>query len=311
MCTYLAQAILRQHQPHGNNFVCTDLNTMKTTLQRQLFIILAIAISMSCKKHKPYKSPPGYDFAKPVMIELPGELNEISGIAYYPEDNSILAECDGKGCIYKISLSNLHKITKWKFGKGKDYEDMLVLDSAFYMLHSKGEIVKVTFDGTGNPKEESFSFADSTENEFEAEYYDSSSKNIVILCKKCAGEQATTVPSYAFDPKTGNSQLWKNLNLDAIAKELNQDKKVELKPSAMALHPVTGELYVVSSSDKAIVIADANYNARQIYHLDPKYFKQPEGITFTPRGDMFISNEGADIGNANILFFRYKNEKQK
>ncbi|MBS1585971.1 MAG: hypothetical protein JSS82_10560 [Bacteroidetes bacterium] len=284
---------------------------MKMTLQKLLLIICAIAISMGCKKQKPYKSPPGYDLSKPVMIELPGELNEISGMAYYPPDNSILAECDGKGCIYKISLANLHKITKWKFGKGKDYEDMLVLDSAFYMLHSKGEIVKVTFDATGNPKEESFSFADSAENEFEAEYYDSASRNIVVLCKKCAGEQATAVPSYAFDPKTGKSQLWKNLNLDEIVSELDADKKVKLKPSATAVHPVTGDLYIVSSIDKAIVIADRNYNARKIFHLNPGYFKQPEGIAFTPGGDMFISNEGADIGNANILFFRYKNEKQK
>jgi hypothetical protein len=38
-------------------------------------------------------------------------------------------------------------------------------------------------------------------------------------------------------------------------------------------------------------------------------FKQPEGITFTPKGDMIISNEAADRGVAEILLFKYNKTK--
>jgi hypothetical protein len=43
-----------------------------------------------------------------------------------------------------------------------------------------------------------------------------------------------------------------------------------------------------------------------VYKINPKLYKQPEGLTFTSKGDLIISNESADIGAANILFFKYK-----
>ena len=41
------------------------------------------------------------------------------------------------------------------------------------------------------------------------------------------------------------------------------------------------------------------------YRIDPKLFKQPEGMTFTPKGDLIISNEAANSGAADILIFKY------
>jgi uncharacterized protein YjiK len=39
--------------------------------------------------------------------------------------------------------------------------------------------------------------------------------------------------------------------------------------------------------------------------LNPSLFKQPEGLAFDRRGNMYISNEGAG-GDANVLLFNYK-----
>jgi len=40
--------------------------------------------------------------------------------------------------------------------------------------------------------------------------------------------------------------------------------------------------------------------------LDPVLFNQPEGLTFAPNGDLYISNEGGE-GVATILKFVNKN----
>jgi hypothetical protein len=41
--------------------------------------------------------------------------------------------------------------------------------------------------------------------------------------------------------------------------------------------------------------------------LAPKLFTQPEGITFTPWGDLIISDEAGDkYGKGNLLIFKPK-----
>jgi hypothetical protein len=41
--------------------------------------------------------------------------------------------------------------------------------------------------------------------------------------------------------------------------------------------------------------------------LDKRIFRQPEGISFSSGGDLYISNEG-DNGRGNILKFKYQPE---
>ncbi len=81
---------------------------------------------------------------------------------------------------------------------------------------------------------------------------------------------------------------------------------LKFKPSAAAIHPVTKELYIISSVSSALAIADRDGKVKSAYSLDNKIFKQPEGLTFTPAGDMIVSNESAGIGSGNILIFKYK-----
>jgi uncharacterized protein YjiK len=83
------------------------------------------------------------------------------------------------------------------------------------------------------------------------------------------------------------------------------EDKMKFKPSAAAIHPISGEVYIISSVNKLLVIADKEGKAREIYHLDEGVFKQPEGIAFEPDGTMIISNEAAGQGVANLLIFPY------
>ena len=52
-------------------------------------------------------------------------------------------------------------------------------------------------------------------------------------------------------------------------------------------------------------MTNTNGTLKQVYPLNAQLFKQPEGIAFTPSGDMLISNEAAGKGAANILYYKY------
>ncbi len=255
-----------------------------------------------------YPSPPGYDFSKPYGYKLPAILDEISGIYYYPKDSSIFAIQDEKGWLFKIRLKKPLQVERWKFSTGADYEDMALVDSNFFVLRSKGVLEKFKFSSAGSMSIQSFTVPQLEKNEFETLFYDSTLHQLILICKNCEDDNKKEVSSWAFDPLTDTFSSSFAIKTSKIRAQLN-DEKLKLKPSAAAIHPLTGELYIIASVNKALVILNKDHSVKNSYKIDPALFKQPEGMTFTPKGDLIISNEAAEKGAANILIFKYNKVK--
>lgn len=248
------------------------------------------------------KGPLGYDLNKPTVVKLPLELDEISGLAYYPKDTSLFAIVDEYGILYKVYLSRTNHIEKWPFGPDADYEDMVLLDSTFYILNSKGKIFAFKFLSEDTMGTREYPLELKGKNEFEALYYDADIRKIVMMCKDCDSDKKKSLSSYFFDPQTFQYSKGFIIDVERIA-ALAGEEKMKFKPSAAAIHPLTGELYIVSSINKLLVVAERDGTIKQAYELHKGLYKQPEGIAFSPNGTMFISNEAADQGVAEILIF--------
>ena len=87
-------------------------------------------------------------------------------------------------------------------------------------------------------------------------------------------------------------------------------KKEKIKPSAAAVNPLTKNLYVLCSVNKLIFIEDAQGKLKDVIELNPKIYKQPEGMTFTPEGDLIISNEVNLEGYATLLLLKNKKKRK-
>ena len=142
-------------------------------------------------------------------------------------------------------------------------------------------------------------------NEFETLYYDSTIHQLILICKNCEQDTRNEVSSFAFDPSSSTFSSSFKIETATIREELGEDDKFRFKPSAAAIHPLTGELYIIASVNHVLVILNKDHSVKNAYKIDPGLFKQPEGLTFTPKGDLIISNEVADRGAAEILFFKY------
>jgi len=270
-----------------------------------ILIILAVSCSRNSKS---YASPPGYNFSKPNVYKLPTILDEISGVAFYPKDSGIFAIQDEKGWLFKIHLKKPLQIERWKFSNGADYEDVSRVDSTFFVLRSKGVVERFKFATPDSVSIQPFRISEG-KNEFETLYYDSSIQKLVIICKNCEEDSRKEVSSFIFDPASDTFSPSFKIETATIREELGEDDKFRFKPSAAAVHPLTGELYVIASVNRALVILKKDHSVRSVYKIDPALFKQPEGLTFTPKGDLIISNEAADHGVGEILFFKYNKPK--
>ncbi len=270
------------------------------------FIILISLVA--CNTKKPSGGNSRYDLLTPYKMKLPEGLAEISGIVYYPSDTSVFAIEDERGVLYKISLNRDKEIKKWYFNKRSDFEDLVLHDSVFYVLISNGDIESLRFNADGTIIKERFVFPDDgkKKNEFESLYYDDSLQQLVLLCKDCAGDNKKKVSAWGYNINTRSySPSVLTIDMQPVTRQLGE-QKAQVKPSAAAINPVTNELYILASINQLLIVTDRKGKFKEVFKLDEAIYKQPEGIAFTPAGDMIISNEWYETGLPNILIIKNK-----
>lgn len=265
-----------------------------------LATIIILSASSGCKAQQP--SSTSYDINHPnTVIELPHEVNEISGITY--ENGYVYAIDDEHGDLFKIELKKNPKVQSWNFGAGKDYEDVVLANGRFYVLNSNGHIIQFPEKfPIKNTKKAGLDI--SGRNEFESLYYDPSTRKVIMLCKDCSSDGKNENTTWSFDPSSGSFDKKPSYSINGKEIEnVSGKSKGSFKPSAATINPLTNELYVLSSINKELVILK-NGKVQNVLKLKSKLFKQPEGICFTPSGDLLISNESAKKGPATILVFK-------
>lgn len=277
-----------------------------------IFLLVNVFAMPSCNmaKTNSYQSPKEYNLNDPSILYLDDALYEISGICYYPKDSSVFAISDANGYLFKIHLNKNFTTQRWYFDKPHDFEDVFYKDSLFYVLASDGNIHELKFSKKGDTIRTQTTIFDSTrkkENEFESLYYDPQKKYFVLVCKNCENDKKKEVSAWAYYPENGEfvPSVFK-IKADEIAKKTGA-KKLKFKPSAATINPLTGDLWILSSANEMLVVTDRDGNCKQAYKLNPSIFTQPEGITFTPTGDLIISNEaGNKYNRASLLIFKRK-----
>lgn len=257
----------------------------------------------------------GYNFNEPSeKYLLPDVLAEVSGLGYYKR-NTLACVQDEVGTIFLYDLRTKTISRRIKFGRNGDFEGLAIADKSIFVVKSNGDIYQrlVARDSTVVIKTPL-----SSSNDVEGLTYDPNSERLLIACKespdlhKKDDYKGKAIYSYylngQFEPSP--TYLITSKRLEKWSEQ--QPNHVEItrkikgfKPSGIAIHPKTKEIYLLSYIGHVLIIMDAEGKINNLVPLSPRRFKQPEGICFAPNGDMFISNESRD-GVANILKFEYQ-----
>jgi hypothetical protein len=258
----------------------------------------------------PVASPPGYDLKSPEKFVMGDDLHEISGIVFLPgKDDSLYAIEDEDGRLFYFKPGG-DRAENVKFGKRGDYEDVAVVDGrTFVVLRSDGSLyVFAAGDVRGGEKLANVNEFPNVlpEGEYEGLYGDGG-PYAYALCKNCKeDDQRDGVSVYKlFHREDGGFDVTQHFTVDVSGIQLEKEKRRgKFHPSALARHPITHEWYILSSVNKILLVLDDQWKVKTAYSLKPSLFKQPEGLAFDSKGNMYISNEGVD-GNANVLLFKY------
>ncbi|MBV8254133.1 MAG: hypothetical protein JO154_16140 [Chitinophaga sp.] len=260
------------------------------------------------RTQKTYSSPEGYDLSSPVRYRVRESMQEISGIALFPDEHRIMAINDEEGKIYEIDVNATKPYPNWKFAKNGDYEDICHSDSGWFVLKSSGSLYHVPSLDTDSVKATHYKFEKEGKTEFETAYFDKNRHSIIIICKNCEDDKKAGVTSayrFSLDSMAFDYTPVFKFSATEIAALAGNDMRF-FKPSAAAIHPLEKRLYIVASVNQLLVITDLDGHVQEAHNLKHRLFRQPEGISFAANGDMYISNEGGYDGVANILKFTYK-----
>jgi hypothetical protein len=278
-------------------------------------------------KSQPVKSI-DYNLSSPdKILVLPHLLHEISGITEI-DATSIACIQDEHGILYIYDIVKNQIIKQFYFSYDGDYEGVARVDKTLYILRSDGMLFGIVNYESGNFKRVSYSTGTPTKDN-EGLCYDKKNNRLLIAPKDNPWKESENKDLreiYSFDLST--KKLTKNpafefdlslierfaldnkIKVPMKSNKKGNEKKPDIKfrTSAIAIHPLTNKLFVVSANEHLLYVFDMNGNIEYLERLDPDMFNQPEGITFLKNGDMLISNEGQDK-NPTLLRFNYKKPK--
>lgn len=255
--------------------------------------------------------PLPYDLDVPdSVIKLPRRLNEISGLSVI-DSTRIVAIQDEKGIIYVLNARTGEVVHELRFGDDADYEGIERAGDILFVLRSDGDLFAVNMsnlDSKKRGKARRIRTRLSARYDTEGLAYDAQSNRLLIACKEYAGKGLKKKRSiFAFDlasEKVGSEPEYV-ISIEQIERAVPDGNIsfARFKPSALALHPETGHLFLLSSRDGLLLELDRSGRVLGTGKLPRSVARQPEGIAILPGGDLLIASEAA---GKRALLLRFK-----
>lgn len=267
----------------------------------------------------------GYNLSAPDRVYiLPKKLKEISGITEI-DSSRIACIQDEREIVFLYDLNSGQINRKMDYGYKGDYEGITRVDSTLYILRSDGEITEIKNFETDKSVRSNFPSGipwkddegicyDPTTNyllittkEIPRKGSDNRDKRFIygfnLTSKKPLPEPVFTIELSAIDSFALANTI--KVPMKDKKKGKSKDPDIRFLVSDLAIHPVTGKLFLLSSADKLLFVFNTKNEIEYIGKLKPDLFMQPEGITFMKNGDMYISNEGQKK-SATLVRFNYR-----
>lgn len=239
--------------------------------------------------------------------EMPSELDEISAISW-EGNNRIVCVQDEEGIIFSYNLSTNMVEKTINFSKSGDYEGIAIVDSTAYVLRSDGELFEIVNYRSENFEVKTHNTPFSGKNNMESMTLDKKNNRLLLVPKDKNLEGGDYLAIYSFNLETKKTETTPVMRLpfnDPIFKNKKKDdddkkKSHSIYPADIAINPKDGNIYILEGKNPQLLIVDVKGKPVALHNLIQESFKQPEGITFSPQGALYISNEGKN-GTANIM----------
>ncbi|HRW74301.1 MAG: hypothetical protein H6568_09065 [Lewinellaceae bacterium] len=259
------------------------------------------------------------------------ELVEISALSFTMGDSLILCLQDERGTVYGLDPNSGRIRQTWKVAGKGDFEGIEMADSILFLLRSDGKLYGTRWDNGPSDQviEIPTGFPEGTD--VEGLGYDEQSRLLLLGIKDYSQdtlEARDPVKGWVYwnlaesrpqeqvcglTPDSLQAAIMGQLDDRVRGKLLkwldDEDGHYPLGPSGIAVHPLTREIWMISSRGKLLMVFRSDGDFDRVYALNANILPQPEGIAFNRKGDLFIASEGKKNVPARIAVFRLSEEE--
>lgn len=276
-----------------------------------------------------------YELSDPdETVKADNKLDEISGLSLTDDEDHLFAVQDENGTVYRIRKKDGETKDSYKFGKKGDYEGIEKVGKKVYVVNSSGDIYQISKLGKEKQSVKKYNTFLRKENDVEGLGYDPKKNKLLLACKgrpatgesledfrlkKCIygfdleTKKLDSLPEYVIDIKDIQAFLKANMMVRHFDKLMSffspTAKNLSFNPSAVAINPITDNLYIISSVGKLMIVMNREGQILHIEKMDKDVHKQPEGIAFENDGTLFISNEAADGKKPRLHRFEWQSNQ--
>ncbi len=220
---------------------------------------------------------------------LPGRLKEVSGISYIDANRfACVQDEEGVMFIYNTASGKIEK--EIPFGGAGDYEGITLAGNTAYIVRSDGALFEIS-NWKENPETKQYETGLTAAHNVEGLVYDKKNNRLLLGIKDNEPSTKDYKGVYAFNLDSKRSEESPVYKIDMKSEAGTGKKKKGFKPSAIGLHPESNDLYVVDGPSSRLMVLNGDGSIKRVVNLGGS-FEQPEGITFSPNGELFISSEG-------------------
>jgi len=210
---------------------------------------------------------------------------------------------DELGTIFIYNIFNAEIESRIPFGEPGDYESITKSDNTYYVLRADGRIFEIRTSPSKKVSVNQYEIPLDKSLDFEGIFYDKIRKQLLFTFKEADPfTNSNKRGIYVFDPVkkvVSKKPVYEiDLSASALKKKDNDDDDNEKDlyknfiPSDIAVNPVTSDIYITDGVNCSLLILDKTGKLKSYYKLDKDDFPQPESITFSAKGDLYISTEG-------------------
>ena len=200
------------------------------------------------------------------------------------------------GSIFVFSLETGEIENEIEFGPPGNYQGIALVGGDAYIACGDGRIIQVRGYLGSQPEVVEYGTHLTVTDEVNGLCYDRRHKRLLVTIGGSEQSNLQYKGIYAFGIDSKRMAVKPAIKIDLTNKVFKglQPKNLQalLQPSDIDVHPINGLLYVIDGTRGQLLRMRMSESLKDLIELDKEDFIQPEGITFTPSGELFIASKG-------------------